>query len=219
MRVPTQQNPSTVSRKLEYDPLHDPIFYATRTLIGFTQGLFRSMPDGRFKWTASPETTEITITGAYPLKAETVNTRPAIVVVHGQTAYMNTTMNSFETLNVNTGNSVHRDVLSSTAVFNCVSRVGVEASNLAWFLASNIKALRGFLQRKGPFTRIGHDITIGGESTPGSLLQDTIDGGAVVVQVYVPFFIPHRWEVRGPAAVHDHVEIDINGQSSRMDTE
>ena len=81
----------------EYDPLYDPVYYAVRSLIGFCQGLFKSVPDGRYRWTPDIENTEITITGAYPLTLETVNARPAIVVVHGQTQYLNTSMGSFET--------------------------------------------------------------------------------------------------------------------------
>lgn len=198
----------------EYDPLYDPVYYAVRSLIGFCQGLFKCVPDGRYRWTPDIENTEITITGAYPLTLETVNARPAIVVVHGQTQYLNTSMGSFETYNANTGNSVHRDLISSTAVFNCVARTGAEASTIAWFLASNIKALRALLQRKGPFTRIGHDVQIGGEGPPGSLIADQVDGGAVVVQVIVPMFIPHRWEVLNPAHQVDDITLSINTNNS-----
>tara|TARA_B100000214_G_C23927972_1_gene609317 strand:+ start:710 stop:1348 length:639 start_codon:yes stop_codon:yes gene_type:complete len=207
MRVPINRTTGREDNRREYDPLYDPIYESIRTLIGFTQGLFRALPDKRYTWSPDPETTEITITGAYPLKAEMLNSRPAIVIGHTQSAYLNTSMNSLEKINPNTGNMVHRDLISSSAVFNCIARTGPEATALAWFVSSNIKALRGFLQRKGNFTRIGHDVTIGGESPPGSLIQDAIDGGAINSQVIIPFFIPHRWEVLSPAHQIDDITL------------
>lgn len=214
MRVPVNKSYGKDSSRREYDPLYDPIYESIRTLIGFTQGLFRALPDRRYAWSPDAEKTEITITGAYPLKAETVNSRPAIVVVHGQSMYLNTTMNSLEGVSTNTGNMIHRDLISSTAIFNCVAKTGPEATAIAWFVASNLKALRGFLQRKGPFTRIAHDVTIGGESPPGSLIQDTVDGGAINVQVVVPFFIPHRWEVLNPAYQIDNIELSTSTKNN-----
>ena len=208
------RHPGNNPAQREYDPLYDPIYASIRSLIGFCQGVFMAIPDKRYMWSSDPEKTEITITGAYPLKWETVNSRPAIVVVHGQTQYLNTAMNSFSGYNPNTGNMVHRDLISTTAVFNCVAKTGAEASSLAWFLASNIKALRTLLQRKGPFTRIGHDINIGGESPPGALIADQIDGGAIAVQVVVPMFIPHRWEVLNPAYEVDDITLSVNTNNS-----
>ena len=208
------RHPTESSARREYDPLYDPVYGSVRTLIGFCQGLFKSLPDSRYVWLPDPEKTEILITGAYPIKQQVVNSRPAVIVVHGQTSYLNTTMNSFKTMSPTTGNTVHRDLLSTTVVFNCVARTGPEASAIAWYIASNIKALKTLLQRKGPFTRIGHDVTIGGESPPGALIQDSIDGAAVAVQVIVPMFIPHRWEVKNPAYQVDDIQLSVDTRDS-----
>ena len=206
-RTPPVRHGGFSAERREYDPLYDPIYHATRVLIGFTQGLFKALPDGRYRWSADPDKTEITVTGAYPLTMSAINNRPAIVVVHGQTGYTNVAMDSMETQTHETGNKVYRDILASTAVFNCVARTGPEASALAWFMASNIKALKTLLQRKGPFTRIGPEITISGEMPPGALIQDIVDGGAVNVSVIVPIFVPHKWEVRNPAHQLDTIEL------------
>ncbi len=204
----------------ESNPMFDPIAHSIRVLIGFAQGLFRegikynpSDVSPMYKWSPDHELTEITITGAYPLSIQVVNLRPAIVCVHGQSAYLNTSMGNFESINMRTGNKVYRDIISCNAVFHVVSRTGAEASRLAFFLASSIKALQVFLQRQGPFTRIGHDIAISGESPPGGLIQDNTDGGAVSVQVVVPFFIPHKWEVLQPAYKNDTIKIDMSIES------
>jgi hypothetical protein len=192
-------------RSLEYDPLHDPSYQAVRTLIGFCQGIFKALPSARYRWSPSLEETQITITGKYPLKAETINQRPAIVVGRSQSQILNTTMGSFEGQRFITGNNIYRDLISTTIVFNCVATTGAEASSLAWFIASNLRALRPLVQRLGPFTQIGQDISIGVESPPGGLLQDATDTTAIAVPVIAPTFIPHRWEVLNPAYAVDEI--------------
>jgi hypothetical protein len=211
--VSTTKAPDLNKSNREYDLMYDPIAHSIRTIIGFLQGLFKTLPSGNYKWSPDLEATEITITGAYPLTLEVVNARPAIVVVHGASSYLNTSMNNFETMNMRSGNKVYRDIIACNAVINIVSRTGAEASRLAFFVASSFKSLQVFLQRQGPFTRIGHDVQIGGESPPGVLIQDNADGAAVNVQVVVPFFVPHKWEVLQPAYKNDNIKIDMSVSS------
>lgn len=197
-------------RSLEYSPLHDPTYQAVRTMVGFCQGIFKALPSARYRWSPSLEETQITITAAYPLKSETINQRPAIVVGHSQTMIMNTTMGSFEKQRFETGNNVYRDLISTSIVFNCVATTGHEAASLAWFIASNLRALRPLIQRMGPFTQIGQDISIGVESPPGALLQDNTDATAISVPVMAPTFIPHRWEVLNPAYAVDEIVATVD---------
>lgn len=194
------------------DPLIDPVYQRVRTLIGFVQGLFNALPDGRYRWSPDPERTEITVTGAYPLQAAAVNARPAIVIMAGQTSYANIGIGNFDGISDH-GNMIYRDVIASTAIINCLARTGPEASSLAWFVASNIKALRRFLQMQGGFLRIGQDMTIGTESPPGGLLQDFIDGGVVNVQVMTAMYIPHTWEVRYPTDAHLATQVELQSIS------
>lgn len=209
-RTPTNKHGGFDSQQREYDPLYDPVYHSTRVMIGFTQGLFKALPQGKYRWSADPDKTEITVTGAYPLHMSAVNNRPAVVVVHGQTGYANIAMDGMETVTFESGNKVYRDILTTTMVFNCLARTGPEASALGWFMASNIKALKTLLQRKGPFTRVGPEITISGETPPGALIQDAVDGGAINVAVIVPVFIPHKWEVRNPAYALDDITLSVN---------
>ena len=151
------------------------------------------------------EETKITITGAYPLKAETINQRPAIVVAHSQSQILNTSMNSFEKERFITGNTVHRDLISTNIIINCVATTGPEASSIAWFVSSNVKALRPLLQRMGPFTQIGQSVSLGPETPPGALLRDSSDTTAITVPIMLPVFIPHKWEVLNPAYAVDAI--------------
>ena len=198
------------TRGLEYDPLHDPTYHAVRTMVGFCQGIFKALPSSRYRWSPDEENTQVLITGAYPLKAETISRRPAIVVGHSQTQIMNTSMGSFETQRLQTGNNVYRDLLATTIVFNCVATTGHEASSLAWFIASNLRALRPLIQRMGPFMQMGQDISIGIESPPGALLQDTTDTVAIAVPVMAQTYIPHRWEVLNPAYQVDAIRMSAD---------
>jgi hypothetical protein len=189
----------------EYDPFYDPVYHAVKTVIGFCQGIFKALPETRYRWSPRLEETHITITGAYPLKAESINQRPAVVVTHAQTQILNTSLNSFEKQRFITGNTVHRDLISTNIIINCVATTGPEASSIAWFVSSNIKALRPLLQRMGPFTQIGQDISIGPETPPGALLRDTADSSAITVPIMLPAFIPHKWEVLNPAYAVDEI--------------
>jgi hypothetical protein len=198
------------ARGVEYDPLHDPTYQAVRTMIGFCQGIFKALPNARYRWSPDDENTQILITGAYPLKAETLNRRPAIVVGHSQTQIMNTSLGSFETQRFETGNNVYRDLLATTIVFNCVATTGHEASSLAWFVASNLRALRPLIQRLGPFTQMGQEVSIGIESPPGALLQDSTDTTAIAVPVMAQTYIPHRWEVLNPAYQVDAIRLSAD---------
>ena len=165
------------------------------------------------------EDTEIIITDQDAITAEAVANTPSIITIQGQANFMNLALNSSEGINISTGNSLHRDIISSSILFNCISKNGVEASRLAWFLASQIKALRTFLQRQGPFVRIGHDVIIGAEQPSKGLVNDLVDGGAVNVVVSVPYHIPFKWEVREPAFIHDNTRVELHQQAINNEDE
>ena len=217
MRVPTTDKPPVYKEDREINPLFDPLYYATRVLVGFTQGLFKQLPKGQYHWSPSFEETEIVITDQIPITIESLSSRPAIITMQGQASFLNSTMRSLEQVNIHTGNHVFRDLIQGSVTFNCVSRSGVEASRLAWFLSSQIKALRVFLQRQGPFARIGHDVILMGEQPAGLLVSDPVDGGAFNVPVNVPFFMPYKWEVREPAFVHDSTRVELTTKNRSDD--
>ena len=223
MRSPITSAPPIKKEDRELSPLFNPLYYATRVLVGFTQGLFRQLPKGQYHWSPDPQETEIVITDMLPITTESLSMRPAILTMQGQANFLNSTMRSLEGVNVSTGHHVFRDIINGNVTFNCVSKNGVEAARLAWFISSQIKALRVFLQRQGPFVRIGHDVIIMGEQPAGLLVHDPTDGGAFNVPVSVPFFLPHKWEVREPAFVHDSTRVELihkkqNGDSAAQES-
>ncbi len=197
------------------DPMFDPLYHANRVIIGFLQGLFKELPEGRYSWSPDPEQTEILITDAAPITSEVLTARPCLVTVRGQAQYGNIHMNSLDYADPKTMTRSFRDVVSSSITINCISKNGVEASRLAWFVGSYIKALRHLLHREGPFVRIGHDVMVMGEMPPGSLLRDPSDVGAVSVPVIVQFVIAHRWEVREPALIANEISVKIDGDEQR----
>jgi hypothetical protein len=210
MRAPVNE-PVRIDRDARTaDPLFDPMYHANRVIVGFMQGLFRSLPAGGYTWSPDPEQTEITITDAAPITAQALTQRPCIVTVRGQVSYVNNAMNSFEGMDPYTGRRAFRDLLSSSFAINCMSKNGVEAARLAWFVASHIKALRHMIQRSGPFALIGQDVTVMGEMQPGGLVQDPADSGAVNVPVIVPFIVQHRWEVQEPSLKAGGIRVIMN---------
>lgn len=210
MPVAPTSRPSFIRDERVLDPLYDPIYGANRTLVGFVQGLFKALPEGKYTWDEDPELTEILITDAAPITAEVLTARPCIVSVRGQVQYANTAMNSLEYIDHQTGITSYRDVVAGSITLNCLSKNGVEAARLAWFVASHIKALRHLLQRKGPFIHIGQDVMVMGEMQPGGLVQDPADSGAVNVPVILQFTLAHRWEVRDPALIAQEINVKIN---------
>ena len=209
MRTPVNDPPPIHTEDRELTPLFDPLYYATRVLIGFSQGVFKQLPRGKYKWSPSIEDTEVIITDTAPITLEALSFRPVILTTRGQANFMNSTMKSLEQVNTNTGHQVFRDIIQGSITFNCLSKNGVEASRLAWFLSSQVKALRVFLQRQGPFARIGHDVILQGEQPAGILVRDSADGGAVNVPVTIPFFMPYKWEVQEPAFIHDSTRVEL----------
>lgn len=214
MPIPSTSRPGFIRDERVLDPLYDPVYHANRTVIGFVQGLFKALPDGRYTWDEDPELSEILITDAAPITSEVLTARPSIVAVRGQTQFANTAMNSLEYVDHRTGIRSFRDVVAGSITLNCLSKNGVEASRLAWFTASHIKALRHLLQRKGPFVHIGQDVMVMGEMQPGGLVQDPSDSGAVNVPVILQFTVAHRWEVRSPALIAEDIRVNINKNSS-----
>lgn len=190
-------------------PFFDPLYAADRAMISFLQGLFAQLDAGDWKWSGDPHLTEIFIAGMTPITTELLSFRPAIIVGMEQVQFMNTTLHSMERVSSKSGNTLYRDILSGSFTINCISRAGVEARRLAWFVAFHVKALRTLLQRTGIFGQIGQDITIMAEQPPGALLQDSADGGAINVPVSLPFILTHTWEVREPAFVHDQTRVSL----------
>ena len=212
MRAPATTSPNFHPMYREVDPMFNPMYHAVRILVGFTQGLFRYLPEGKYKWSPDPEKSEIMITDLMPITSQSITQRPAILTMMGQASFTNSAMRSVEGVNPSTGHTVFRDLITSSVTFNCISRNGVEAGRLAWFLASHIKSLRIFLQRTGPFARIGHDVILLGEQPAGLIIQDQADGGAVNVPVSVPFLLAHKWEVREPASLHETTRVNLQSE-------
>jgi hypothetical protein len=211
MTIAVTSSPGFIRDERVRDPMFDPLYHANRVLVGFIQGLFSALPSGMYTWDADPERTEIVVTDAAPITNEVLTQRPCIVTVRGQSQYANTAMNSLEYTDRKTGIRSFRDVVAGSITVNCLSKNGVEAARLAWFIASHVKALRHLLQRSGPFINIGQDVAVLGEMPPQGLLQDPSDVGAVNVPVILQFTLAHRWEVKEPALIAGEIRVNIDG--------
>ena len=182
----------------------DPLSQYTRIFTKFLQLVFMSFEKGSYKWTNDYETSDIVIQGEGTMQLEVVEKRPAIIVSRGPVAFTNVAIDQFAgplldaktgriTLNYDpaTGSRRHTDLLSSSMSFNCLSSEGLEAQRLAWICAYAVRALKRSLMQVG-MHRVGEDIQVGSESSPGAIVQpDTQE--IVMVSVSVPFLFQQTW--------------------------
>jgi hypothetical protein len=167
-------------------------------------------------WSPNLDETEIVITDQTPLTLSTIGQRPAIVVIPGQAQFANLAIGNLEDLDPFTGNRIHRDLISSSLTYNCISRNGVEAGRIAWYLGSHIKKLRVFLQQQGPFTEIGQTVVFAPETPPGAIVPDAVDSSAINRAVIVPYQYPHRWEVQDPLFQLETIRATIKGDDGSI---
>ena len=195
------------------DNFWNPLYYSSRVILGFLQGLFNANEPGRYHWDPDPELTEILITDQAPITTQAVNIRPAIVAMISPATYANISMNSLLHAD-HTNRREFVDLISSTVTLNCLSKVAVDAHRLAWFTGSMMKAHRHFLQKAGPFHEIAKDITFLNETPAGALLRDSADGGTINCSVMIPFRIAHKWAVTEKAVELKKISAFINQRTS-----
>lgn len=217
MRVPVSNaRPRYGKNDLTNNPMWDPLYHCTRTMVAFAQGLFKHLPPGQLHWSPNLEETEIVITDQTPLTLSTIGQRPAIVIIPGQAQFANLAIGNLEDIDHQTGNRIHRDLISSSITYNCISRNGVEAGRIAWYLGSHVKKLRVFLQQQGPFTEIGQTVVFAPETPPGAIVPDAVDSSAINRAVIVPYQYPHRWEVQDPLFQLETIRATIKGEDDTV---
>jgi hypothetical protein len=192
----------------------DPLYHFTRIYLLFLQGLFKQFPEGSYRW--SPDTngnSEIMITDQIPIPRDEVERRPHIVTMRGPAQFANLSHDNMRTVDDRTGMKERTDLVSCTMSINCMAKLGVEAQRLAWIVMSNIRNFKTLLQRAG-FHKLGDELSIGPESTPGSLVSPEVDSEMAMVTVQSPFFF--QWTVRttpldAPSlrVIEQHMELEM----------
>jgi hypothetical protein len=173
----------------------DPFLYFTRVYLSFLQGLFKQFPTGSYRWSPSPDDSEIMITDQAPIPRDRIDQRPAIVTMRGQAQFASMTLNQMQTVDARTGMRRHTDLVPCTMTLNCIAREGLEAQRIAWIVMRHIRTFRPTLQRMGGMHEVGDKMSMAPETPVGSLVSPEPSPEMVNVAVFSPFFFKWTEEV------------------------
>jgi len=153
----------------------------------FLKGLFSAQEKGYYQWVDDPKLTEITITDQHPVNPEVLEKRPAIITLRGNAQWAVVGRDQMVNYEWHTGKKTKMDIVSFMMTFACLSREGIEAQRLAWFIFSMLPLFRGHLQRSIPGMHdVGLRMTLTGETAAGALVQGSSFPEWKMVQVMSP---------------------------------
>lgn len=190
----------------------DPLLHYTRLFARFLQLSFGTFEKGAYHWSQDEQATDITITDQSTVSKEVVQQRPAIVLMRGPASFGNIAMDQFAgpgplpkdptqdmahpNVDWDTGTVRYTDLVASTMTYHCLSKEGLEAQRIAWIAMMATRRLKRSLMNAG-LHRVGEEIQVGSESSPGSIVSPEADNEITLVSVTVPFYFQDFWSV-GP---------------------
>lgn len=185
-------------------PGEDPLYHYNRILVRFLQLVFASYDEGKYRWHIDPQLTNITITDQATIAHDAVEQRPAILVARGTASFANLSMDQFNgptfkngkfipNSDPETGAKRYTDLISASAVYNCLSSEGVEAGRIAWIASMATRRLKKSLMHAG-MHRVGEEVTVGPETPPGAIVSGD-PREIILVPVTVPFYFQDFWTV------------------------
>ena len=174
-------------------------------MVGFLRGLFAQCPAGAYHWeptngsTQDQEGSELWIGTETPIDPEIVGKRPAIVIGRGPAAFHGVGLGDQAYVDLATGSHVKMDMVPVTININVLSKIPVEAEELAWFVARHIWNLRNEILRGNSFIMYtGQRPALSPPSAAGSLIGGpNVDSDWIVVTVSMPVYLQHM-EVATP---------------------
>lgn len=154
---------------------YTPLRHVRVLLVSFLQGLFAEAPPGNYRWSPDEDMTEIIIRDENPIHTNTLGKRPAISFTMGSIQFYSLGMDDMFSYDAALGRKVKIVNIPGTMNINCLSRVDLEAHDLAWVVAEHIWLLRELLLKAG-FFEIGRNIVVGPPSPAGSIVvSDSAD--------------------------------------------
>jgi hypothetical protein len=193
-------------------PGEDPLLHYTKVFVRFLQVVFATFEKGAYRWVDDEATSDIIITDQATIAREVVEKRPAIILTRGPASFGNISMNQFAgpgplprtrgadlkypNLDPETGTKRYTDLVACTMTYNCLSKEGLEAQRIAWISMMATRRLKTSLMNAG-IHRVGEEVQVGSESSPGSIVQPEADNEITMVSVAVPFYFQDFWSI-GP---------------------
>jgi hypothetical protein len=177
---------------------YSPLFQVQRHVLSFLKWRFSLLPQGTYRWAAESESSpeqkesEIFLSADTPIRPSVVGKRPAITITRSQAAFSGVGIGDLAFVDLSTGAKARMDMIPTNIMINVLSRLPVEAENLAWFAATQIFAFREEIVKEEPsLLYLGARPMIGPPSPAGSLVGDSTDFEWCVVVVSLPAFLHH----------------------------
>ena len=125
----------------------DRLYYATRAVILWLQGLFSTRPAGRLKWCASDSETELLIYSGNPTNVEESNKRPFIAVHRGVAQFLGTSLDTTLSRSFAGDEKKLTDTLGCSLTIQCCAREGVEAQETAYIIARMVQVFKSSIMK------------------------------------------------------------------------
>ena len=165
-----------------------PTFELVRHIISFLKWRFSTLPTGAYHWDpdseASPEQSgsEIFISADTPIKPQIVGKRPAITVMRSAATFQGVGIGDLAFVDLQTGAQVRMDLIPTNLMINILSRMPVEAEQLAWFVQEQIFTFREEIVKSMPrLLYTGAKASLSAPSPAGALVDSTDFEWCVVV--------------------------------------
>lgn len=173
-----------------------PLFQLQRHIVSFLQWTFGKQPAGSYRFVSDndPDSTEseIFIGADTPINTKMVGKRPAITVLRGPASFQGVGFNDRSGFRSWDGTRTKLDIIPTTLQVNVLSKIPMEAEQLAWFVAEQIWGYSDEIVDKAPFIHsMGARATISPPSPAGSFVNSTDYEWTVVVCSY-PVYLTHQ---------------------------
>lgn len=178
--------------------LYDDVLYRFRAgMLLFCKALFGAQQDGCYRWLEDNADSEIIITDQYPFNVEAAEKRPAIVTIRGPAQWAGLGLDQVSAYDFTQDRLTKQDLISTTVTFACLSREGVEAERLAWFLFSMIPQFTRPLGRAilGLHSLNIRQMSVGGEESADSLATGSSSPEWRMVRVTLPAALQHKGSI------------------------
>lgn len=165
-----------------------PTFELVRHIISFLKWRFSTLPPGAYQWKPESENSpeqagsEIFISADTPIKPQVVGKRPAITVLRSAATFQGVGIGDLAFVDLQTGSQVRMDLVPTNLMINVLSRMPVEAEQLAWFIQEQIFTFREEIVKSMPrLLYTGAKASLSAPSPAGALVDSTDFEWCVVV--------------------------------------
>lgn len=165
--------------------LDDRLYKATRAYLATFRGFFGTRRSGQYRWREDPKETEIYISDQFPTQDEAEH-RPHIFTERAAAQALSLGIGQIEGTSLLTGEKTLSDAISCAMYIHCLSREGVEAQRLAWWVYKVLQRFNASIQAYGQVHLVHPQVTILPQ-TMSPALSKTFD-----VTIISPFTIQER---------------------------